>query len=690
MPLNQVNNQAAQVSGQVGLVPIPQAPLPQAPSPVWTYELAGEAPVGPVLTAQGLLCTDNNADGAGTAFLRSVDLQTGQVSWSYDVRAQSDLSSIVIPSAVGVYGQTALVGVQTTDKTQVEIHGVDVATGAPAWPRPAVVADVNNIITRPVVTGGILYAGMRCDDFGTPGVVWGDAATGGLSVNWATNQGVDAMTTPVTDGDNVYVAITADSYGVVFAIPADADGSSNETTWQTLPGHPAITADLTLGNSALFVPAGATILALDLDEPNAGSTLWSQPLSGSVNSQPVLLGSTLYAGCDDGTLYALDAATGTVQWQVDTRSPICTGLVNEDGVLYFATAGDDATGPAFWAVDANSEGNDVLSYPVPGAGTIAFDQGGLANGVAYFYGTPDASGANQVYAVNMSAVIHEFAVNSKLIVENYDTSTSNPAGNDTSYRVTLAIRDENGMARPGQAVKLWSTETVYVVNQTSPVTLAPDSPVWMETDSAGNLTLALSAYDNGQPGGGTSGSPNLACPPLFAWTNFMAAGEAIVIYPDHESLTQLSNVQGTSPPASAAGAVQGSGTAAVPLDQATGYDGSPLISSAYKDPASLTAIASTVRNTVGTRTASAVTGSRLAGRHPAQKYVRAGGVLPNVVYAPDATAAPTRPYVPGADPVFTAELPSGKPAVYTAGTYDPSRPASLQAAGSGELGSVSF
>ena len=682
--VNQVNHQPAQVSGRVGVVPVPQAPLPQAPSPVWTYPLAGEAPVGPVLTAQGLLCTDNNASGAGTAFLRSVDLQTGQVSWSYDVRKQTDLSSIVIPSAVGVYGQTALVGVQTTAETQVEIHGVDVATGAPAWPKPAAVTDVNNIITRPVVVGGTLYAGVRCDDFGTPGVIWGDAATGSLSVNWATNQNVDAMTTPVTDGDNVYVGITADGNSQVYAIPCTADGSNNFTTWTT-PLDTQVTADLTLGNSALFVPNGTMMLALYLDEPNAGNTLWSQQLSGSVNSQPVLLGSTLYAGCDDGTLYALDAATGKVQWQVDTQSPICTGLANEDGVLYFATAGDDAFGPAFWAVDANSDGNDVLSYPVPGAGAIAFDQGGLGNGVAYFYGTPDTSGANQVYAVNMSSVIHEFAVNSKLIVENYDTSTSNPAGSDTSYRVTLAIRDENGMARPGQAVKLWSTETLTVVNQASPVTLAPDAPVWMETDSAGNLTLALSAYDNGQPGGGTSGSPNLACPPLFAWTNFMAAGEAIVIYPDHESLTQLSNVQGTT--TSADSAVQGSGTAAVPLDQATGYDGSPLISSSYRDPAALDAIAATVRNTVGTRTTTTVTGARLAGRHPVQKYVRPGGVLPNVIYAPDAAAAPTRPYVPGADPIFTADLSSGKP-VYTAGTYDPLPPASLQAAGPGELGSV--
>ena len=123
------------MTGPAAVVPVPQSPLPQAPSPVWTYTLAGEAPVGPVLTAQGLLCTDNNASGPGTAFLRSVDLQTGQVSWSYDVREHTDLSSIVVPSAVGVYGQTALVGVQTTDKTQVEIHAVDVATGARPGPR---------------------------------------------------------------------------------------------------------------------------------------------------------------------------------------------------------------------------------------------------------------------------------------------------------------------------------------------------------------------------------------------------------------------------------------------------------------------------------------------------------------------------------------------------------------------------
>ena len=239
----------------------------------------------------------------------------------------------------------------------------------------------------------------------------------------------------------------------------------------------------------------------------------------------------------------------------------------------------------------------------------------------------------------------------------------------------MTIRDENGLARPGQAVKLWTTGTLSVVNQGSAVTLAPDSPAWMETDTSGNVTLALSAYDNGQPGGGTSGSPNLACPPLFAWATFMAAGEAIVIYPDHESLTQLSNVQGISPTASTAGAVQGSGTAAVPLDQAKGYDGSLLISSSYHDSDSLTAIAATVRNTVGTRsTTTTAAGSRLAGRHGPQKYVRAGGALPNVVYAPDAAAAPTRAYVPGAARSSPLTCPPASRSTTPGPTTPPARP----------------
>src|SRR6185437_2574741 len=261
--VNQVNHQPAQVSGRVGVVPVPQAPLPQGPSPVWTYPLAGEAPVGPVLTAQGLLCTYNNASGAGTAFLRSVDLQTGQVSWSYDVRKQSDLSSIVIPSAVG--------GVRADGPGRGADDGRDPGRdprGRRGHRRAGLAqasgGDGRQQHHHPSRGGGrhlVRRGAVRRLRHSRRDL--GDAATGGLSVNWATDQGVDAMTTPVTDGDNVYVGITDDGTAQVFAIPCTADGSSDFTTWTTPLATP-VTADLTLGNSALFVPNGTTMLALYL------------------------------------------------------------------------------------------------------------------------------------------------------------------------------------------------------------------------------------------------------------------------------------------------------------------------------------------------------------------------------------------------------------------------------------------
>ena len=682
--VNQVTGRSAGTSGNAAVVPavLPQQPLPAS---VWTCPVSGESPAGPLLSPQGLLCTDNDTSGTGGAFLRSVELETGQVRWSYDVRPESELASVVIPAAVGASGPTAYVGVQSpyeqTSLNFVEIHAVNVATGQPVWQHPAHLAPATAFLTRPVVLGGTLYAGVQGLSGAAGGLAWGDLASEAMQARFFTEEShqegpTQFMTEPVADATSVYIGRnaaatpTGAAETLVSALPAGLPQWT--TTWQvTLPA--AITADLALGSPALFVPTGGTIVALNTAD---GSTKWSHQLSGSpVHARPVVIGSTLYVGSTDGTLYALDTATGNEQWRVSTGSAIVTSLVNEDGVLYFANAGDSVgTGPSFLAVDTGSQGNDVLSYPVPDADSILFAQGGVTNGVVYFYG------AQNVYAVNMSTVIREFAVTSKLIVENYDTSTPQPTGNDTSYRVTLSIRDENGAVRPMQPVKLWSSGTLHVVNQGSPVTLSPGTPAWMQTDPSGDLTLAISAFDDGTP----SGTPNVACPPLFAWANFMSAGEAIVIYPDHESLGTLANVQGSASTASTAHAAA-AGPAPQFLGQATAYDGSPLILSSYQDPASLDAIASTVRNTVGTRNTGTVGASRLtSGRHPSAKYIRPGAVMPNVVYAADASAPATRPYAPGAVPTFTVDLSAGQP-VFQAGTFDPSPPAALAAPAGAEL-----
>ena len=673
--VNQVTGTKAALLGNAAAVPavLPQQPLPAS---VWTYPITGESPAGPLLSPQGLLCTDNATGGTGGAFLRSVELETGQVRWSYDVRQQSELTSVVIPAAVGTDGQAVYIGVQSpyedTWVNFVEIHAVSVATGAPVW-QPAHLGFSTAFLTRPAVLNGTLYAGVS--GLSSGGLAWGDPASGTMNARFFPDGGLsEYMTDPVVDATSVYVGrnvaagTVTPAVSYVTALPADPDPQEFNATWQvTVPA--GITADLAYGASTLFVPTGGTIIALSTAN---GSAKWSHELSGSaVKGRPVVIGSTLYAGSTDGTLYALDAATGDEQWRVDTGSAIITDLVNEDSVLYFANAGDATdTGPAFLAVDTNSQGNDVLSFPVPGADTILFAQGGVTNGVVYFYGTQN------VYAVNMSNVIREFAVTSKLIVENYDTSTSTPTGSDTSYRITLTIRDENGLARPQQPVRLWSSGTLYVVNQSDPVTLSPDAPVWMQTDASGDLTLAVSAFDDGTP----SGTPNVACPPLFAWANFMSAGEAIVIYPDHESLGTLANVQGTSTSVNAGA----TGPAARSLDQATAYDGSALILSSYQDPDSLNAIAATVRNTVGTRNTATVGAAYLAGDRPSARYLRRGAAVPDAIYIANASASPNRPYVPGAVPTFTVDFSIGQP-VFQAGTFDTSRPEALRSPNGPEL-----
>src|SRR5262249_37327546 len=162
--------------------------------------------------------------------------------------------------------------------------------------------------------------------------------------------------------------------------------------------------------------------------------------------------------------------------------------------------------------------------------TILFAQGQV-NGVVYFYSKQN------VYAVNMDLILHEFAVDTKLIVEDYDTSadptnsSSQAIGNDTSYRITLSLNDPLKMPRVKQAVKVWASDTVYLANMTDPqgtrLQIGPSTPMWLQTDGSGQVTLAVSAYDDGSHGGtGSTASPMINCPVLYAWANFMMPGEA--------------------------------------------------------------------------------------------------------------------------------------------------------------------
>ncbi len=64
--------------------------------------------------------------------------------------------------------------------------------------------------------------------------------------------------------------------------------------------------------------------------------VWAARLGAGVTADPVLCGETLLVGCDDGSLAALDARTGVLNYVTHPALlGIAGGLIAHDGVVYF-------------------------------------------------------------------------------------------------------------------------------------------------------------------------------------------------------------------------------------------------------------------------------------------------------------------------------------------------------------------
>ena len=694
IPVNRVGGVigASRGNAQVVQAVVPQ---PDAPTSVWTFPTSGIAPLGPVLTPQGLIYAENvTASGSRPAgnYLRSLDVQTNELNWSYAAHDFTKLPSPVIPATVAVGDGVAYVGAQALSSvgTFVELHAVDLKTGTAVWTRPATLGG-RNFNSRPVVADGKIVVGLNIIGTlqGDPyaGLYWMDAATGQGVGGWVpADIPADSMTDPIVEDLVAYVAV---NYHVGETNVWGINISNGQSVLnKQLPAH--VTGGLIVNNGAIYVAcADGSVHALNAAN---GNQLWTKKLSSlPINSKLILIGATVYVGSSDGILYALDAGTGTEQWRLDTHSAITTDLIAEDGILYFANQGDgEDVPPTFYSVDTASLGNDVITFSVPHADTILLAEG-ASNGVVYFYGQQN------IYAVNMDMVVHGFSVDTKLIVENYDIpedptdTTTQPTGSDTSYRVTLSLFDPLKTPRVNQVVKIWSSDTLYLSNikdpQGSATMIDPNTPLWLETDLTGKLTLAVSAYDDGFPGGGPDSVPNVTCPVVYAWANFMMPTEVIAIYPDHEHLSTLSNVQGTASASSTGRRKVGAAAdqTSKSLDVATGYDGQPLILPDYQDSDSLNAIASTIRNTVGTRSAG---NTAPPSTTYLAKYIAFPFRMPNVVYQSDSAQGVMRAFVPGDHPTWTMDLSSGKP-VYQPGVFDPSAPPTMSQVGRNSVTAVS-
>jgi formylglycine-generating enzyme required for sulfatase activity/outer membrane protein assembly factor BamB len=92
-------------------------------------------------------------------------------------------------------------------------------------------------------------------------------------------------------------------------------------------------------SNLVFACSQTNLIAMDV---NNGNKLWQWVHTAEFRSSPSLVDNVLFLGCDDGYVYALNAATGAIIWQYKTGGMVRSSpWIDAQGVLYVGS--DDGT-----------------------------------------------------------------------------------------------------------------------------------------------------------------------------------------------------------------------------------------------------------------------------------------------------------------------------------------------------------
>lgn len=164
-----------------------------------------------------------------------------------------------------------------------------------------------------------------------------------------------------------------------------------------------------------------------------GKELWRRPLPGRSETSPVVFGEKVIVGSESGDVFALDVATGKVEWQVSTAGNVKGGLALDEGILY----GANYSGEVF-AIRASS-GEFVWRSSTQGG---SFSRGGPV------YSTP-AVAFGRVYLGSIDGRVYSFDADTGELAWSHSTGDwvyPGPAVADTKRSeptVYIGSKDQN-------------------------------------------------------------------------------------------------------------------------------------------------------------------------------------------------------------------------------------------------------
>lgn len=290
--------------------------------------------------------------------------------------------------------------------------GVHAASGAPElggvrW----VVRTQGPVRSTPAVAGDRIYFGS------SDGSVYAVDLEG--RALWTANTGAAVSSSPAVAGGKVFVQ---NRKGLVLALSA-TDG---KVLWRAQTGED-LPLDWGYENGDMFlsspVVADGTVLIGSGDghlyalEAESGRGKWRVETGGRVRSSPAVSNGTVYVGSLDGSVYAADLATGALKWRFDTegrglssgkfgydRKSVQSSPAVADGTVYIGArdgslyAIDAATGKQRWRVSYGASW--VITSPA-----VWDEKVFIGSSDARFVQAVDAKTGREVWRVPMPATI---------------------------------------------------------------------------------------------------------------------------------------------------------------------------------------------------------------------------------------------------------------------------------------------
>lgn len=328
---------------------------------------------------------------------------------------------------------------------------------------------------EPAVAGGTVFVGTSglagcC----RPTFRAVDAATG--EPIWSTAR-EDGFGFPVVHDDRVLVGAGSE----LLALDAGNGTELWSRSVDPIPGvAPAVEA-----NTSFTIETSGEATAVSARRLATGEQLWRQQLGGEPGTSPAVVNGTVYVGLGS-TMYALDAATGTVAWTHEGDGAFVASPAIADGGLFTVSLSEPGRGDVVYGLDASS-GDELWTNTIdgPSGGAIAVHGGELfvpsVSGWLYSF---DAS--NGHYGLNTSLGDDDFAA---------------PAVTDGT--VYLAGREGTIMARDADSgAELWSVAVADEEEEETagmPTVVDGRLFVGVDDDCLGCLDTGLVALDAGEP-----------------------------------------------------------------------------------------------------------------------------------------------------------------------------------------------